>query len=300
MAWLFFLLNLSDIWPELPTEQFIAKLIPHHLVSNWNVRWQKRPRGLADWLHTFPPFSFLFFCLVFFFFPSRGEKLCALSSRSGVQPCRTSGVSPLYTSIAADEVFFFPPRLRRGEETTRKLRYNETLQQQQQQNKKKERKIMQERKGNKDVFWRGRARRGRRAREDRWDILFRLTSCWKKLPLFQSGLHLFFFPPSRWRGKKNKKTKTNKQTKNFRSVNSGTGVLLWPPAEPPALFEAARRHVGAPRPADARRSGDRRSKDCYRTKVRRLGGFARVLSCIELRWKKTTPLAQAWRYPLQR
>lgn len=44
---------------------------------------------------------------------------------------------------------------------------------------------------------------GRRALEDRWDILFRLTRCWKKLPLFQSGLHLFPPPPhplpSRWK-----------------------------------------------------------------------------------------------------
>lgn len=63
---------------------------------------------------------------------------------------------------------------------------------------------------------------GRRALEDRWDILFRLTRCWKKLPLFQSGLHLFPPPPP--------SPPLEVENTNLRSVYSGTVVLLWPPA----------------------------------------------------------------------
>lgn len=52
---------------------------------------------------------------------------------------------------------------------------------------------------------------GRRAREDRWDILFRLTRCWKKLPLFSERLaSISPLPPG------------GKQLRI-----SGTVVLLW-------------------------------------------------------------------------
>lgn len=52
----------------------------------------------------------------------------------------------------------------------------------------------------------------------------------RSCPFFQSGLHLFF-PLLRW------------ENTNLGSANSGTVVLLWPPAEPPALLEAAKRDI---------------------------------------------------------
>lgn len=41
----------SDIWSEFTDGGVIAKLIRHHLLSDWNVRWRERPLGLVDSLH---------------------------------------------------------------------------------------------------------------------------------------------------------------------------------------------------------------------------------------------------------
>lgn len=56
MAWLFVVVfssfyNVSDIWSEFTDGGVIAKLIRHHLLSDWNVRWRERPLGLVDSLH---------------------------------------------------------------------------------------------------------------------------------------------------------------------------------------------------------------------------------------------------------
>lgn len=54
MAWLLFFssfYNVSDIWSEFTDGGVIAKLIRHHLLSDWNVRWRERPLGLVDSLH---------------------------------------------------------------------------------------------------------------------------------------------------------------------------------------------------------------------------------------------------------
>lgn len=50
----------------------------------------------------------------------------------------------------------------------------------------------------------------------------------RSCPFFRAAC-IFSCPHSRW------------ENSNLRSANSGTVVLLWPPAEPPALLEAAKR-----------------------------------------------------------
>lgn len=173
MAWLFSFWHLARI----TNRAVIAKLIPHHLVSNWNVWWQKRPRGLTDLLHPFLGFSSHVNTFCMFCHPAANDK----------EPCRNSGGAHPRT----------PRSAKRHTETQCEFTT----------------KIWKEKK-KKDVD----KHSGRRAREDRWDILFRLTRCWKKLPFFRAACIYFFFPPLKV------------ENTNFRSVYSGTVVLLWPPA----------------------------------------------------------------------
>lgn len=77
MAWLFSFWHLARI----TNRAVIAKLIPHHLVSNWNVWWQKRPRGLTDLLHPFLGFSSHVNTFCMFCHPAANDK----------EPCRNSG-----------------------------------------------------------------------------------------------------------------------------------------------------------------------------------------------------------------
>lgn len=53
----------------------------------------------------------------------------------------------------------------------------------------------------------------------------------EEVALFFRAACIYSSPHSRW------------ENTNLRSANSGTVVLLWPPAEPPALLEAAKRDI---------------------------------------------------------
>lgn len=149
-------------------------------------------------------------------FSSHGKKLvhvlplwpCA-ANNDNEEPCKIQSW-PLYTlkSMITSTWLPFKWHWRRDTEI---LKYNVNLQQKYAKKKKRKEKK------NKDMFWRGWAQLTC-ARVDRWDILFRLTRCWKKLPFFSERLASILPPHSRW------------ENTNLRSANSGTVVLLWPPA----------------------------------------------------------------------
>lgn len=76
---------------------------------------------------------------------------------------------------------------------------------------------------------------GRCARKGQMRHSVQTDQTLEEVALFsQSGLHLFPL--------------LEVENTNFRSVNSGTVVLLWPPAEPPALLEATQRDISTAAP----------------------------------------------------
>lgn len=68
---------------------------------------------------------------------------------------------------------------------------------------------------------------------------------------------------------------------NFRSVNSGTVVLLGPPAKPPALLEAAQRDIGVTVPLTVT-DWATAAADLLKSSASEEYSF---LSCQELKWK---------------
>lgn len=172
---------MSDIRPESPTEQLLQKKNPTSSDAQLEC-WMTKicPGGAADSLH---PFS------------SRGDVLLQLKptmkNPAGIQRLTTVHfLKKIYDHRRVAFRFRTTPRSAKRRE---KLKYTVNLQQ-----KYAKKKTTKKEKQFETCFLLNVDKHsGRRAREDRWDILLRLTRCWKKLlfSFFQSGLHLFLPPP---------------------------------------------------------------------------------------------------------
>lgn len=136
--------------------------IPHHLVSNWNVQWQKLPPGFL-----------LNFASVCWFSPHGNIGTCSPAAKDDRKPAGTLEVTSPVFQIDRHHHVVLISTTPRSSSRQRKRIYNK----------------IKAGKNTNDVDKHG----GQQGCEDRWDILFRLTGCWKKLPFFiQNGLHLFF------------------------------------------------------------------------------------------------------------